>query len=211
MLRAPAPRDRNEPARYSTATRTRSKTSSMSPTSQLARAHSTHRPAPATFDSAAVAALRAAGMVLVGRTNMDELAYGMTSALTRNARDPERSPGASSGGSAGVAAEVPVALGSNTGGSVQVPAALNGVVDFKPSHGLISTAGTTVRSPSLDHIGIIARDVRDIGMLLGTRIGRPASRRCIKAPSFRNEETRLRSRVGETAPGSQYRGRAASR
>ena len=139
------------------------------------RAGSQHRPAPATSDSAAVAALRAAGMVLVGRTNMDELAYGMTSAPTRNARNPEHSPGGSSGGSAAAvgAGEVPVALGSDTGGSVQVPAGLNGVVGFKPSHGLISTTGTTVLSPSLDHVGIIARDVRDIGMLLCPLAGRP--------------------------------------
>jgi len=140
------------------------------------RAGSQHRPAPATSDSAAVAALRAAGMVLVGRTNMDELAYGMTSAPTRNARNPEHSPGGSSGGSAAAvgSGEVPVALGSDTGGSVQVPAGLNGVVGFKPSHGLISTAGITVLSPSLDHVGIIARDVRDVGMLLGPLAGRPA-------------------------------------
>jgi len=140
------------------------------------RAGSQHRPAPATSDSAAVAALRTAGMVLVGRTNMDELAYGMTSAPTRNARNPEHSPGGSSGGSAAAvgSGEVPVALGSDTGGSVQVPAGLNGVVGFKPSHGLVSTAGTTVLSPSLDHVGIIARDVRDIGMLLGPLTGRPA-------------------------------------
>ena len=140
------------------------------------RAGSQHRPAPATSDSAAVAALRAAGMVLVGRTNMDELAYGMTSAPTRNARNPEHSPGGSSGGSAAAVGggEVPVALGSDTGGSVQVPAGLNGVVGFKPSHGLISTAGATVLSPSLDHVGIIARDVRDIGMLLGPLTGRSA-------------------------------------
>ena len=140
------------------------------------RAGSQHRPAPATTDSVAVAALRAAGMVLVGRTNMDELAYGMTSAPTRNARNLEHSPGGSSGGSAAAvgSGEVPVALGSDTGGSVQVPAGLNGVVGFKPSHGLISTAGTTVLSPSLDHVGIIARDVRDVGMLLGPLTGRPA-------------------------------------
>jgi aspartyl-tRNA(Asn)/glutamyl-tRNA(Gln) amidotransferase subunit A len=139
-------------------------------------AGSNHRPAPAISDSAAVAALRSAGMILVGRTNMDELAYGMTSAPTRNARNPEHSPGGSSGGSAAAvgSGEIPVALGSDTGGSVQVPAGLNGIVGFKPSHDLISAVGTTVLSPSLDHVGLLARSVGDIELLLDPLVGNVA-------------------------------------
>jgi aspartyl-tRNA(Asn)/glutamyl-tRNA(Gln) amidotransferase subunit A len=140
------------------------------------RAGSQHQPAPAQSDSAAVAALRSAGMILVGRTNMDELAYGMTSAPTRNARHLDHSPGGSSGGSAAAvgSGEVPLALGSDTGGSVQVPAGLNGIVGFKPSHDLISTVGTTVLSPSLDHVGLLARSVGDIELLLDPLVGNTA-------------------------------------
>ena len=136
-------------------------------------AGSRHRGLAATSDSAAVAALRAAGMVLIGRTTMDEYAYGMTSAPARNARNPDHSPGGSSGGSAAAVAsgEVPVALGSDTGGSVLVPAALNGIVGFKPSHGLVGTAGTTALSPSLDHVGVLARTVPDIQLVMSALAG----------------------------------------
>lgn len=136
-------------------------------TGQRTYAGSDDAPAAATSDAAVVSALRAAGAVLVGRTVMDELAYGMRSWPARNARDPERSPGGSSGGSASAVAgyAVPFALGSDTGGSVQVPAGLCGVVGFKPGHGVLSTEGLTPLSPTLDHVGTLTRSVEDAQLL----------------------------------------------
>ena len=127
---------------------------------------------PAAEDATAVRRLREAGAVLVGRTNMDELAYGFTTenphyGATRNPRDPERTAGGSSGGSAAAVAAglVPVALGSDTNGSVRVPAALCGVYGFKPTYGRISRAGATTLAWSFDHVGWFARTVHDIAMV----------------------------------------------
>lgn len=130
---------------------------------------------PATRDAFAVARLRAAGAVPIGTTNMDSLAYGFVSrtdlyGTARNPHDPSRLCGGSSGGSAAVVAAgiVPFALGTDTSGSVRVPAALCGVIGVKPSLGRLSRSGVQALSPSLDHVGFFAdtldraRQVHDV-------------------------------------------------
>ncbi len=122
-------------------------------------------------DATAVARLRAAGAVLVGALNMDEFAFGFTTenphyGPTRNPHDRQRSAGGSSGGAAAsvAAGMVPLALGSDTNGSVRVPAALCGVFGFKPTYGRLSRAGTVALAPSFDHVGIFAGSVGDIAL-----------------------------------------------
>jgi AtzE family amidohydrolase len=126
---------------------------------------------PAERDASVVAALRGAGAVLVGALNMDEYAYGFTTenthyGPTRNPHDVSRSAGGSSGGSgAAVAAGlVPLALGTDTGGSIRVPAALCGVFGLKPTFGRVSRSGTALFSASVDHVGPLARSVRDLAL-----------------------------------------------
>jgi len=118
--------------------------------------------------AAVVEALESAGAVMMGKLNMHELSYGITSSnphfgAVRNPWDTERIPGGSSGGSAAaVAADlVFAALGTDTGGSVRIPASYCGIVGFKPTFGRISRFGMLPLAPSLDHVGILARNVRD--------------------------------------------------
>ncbi|MGC1511931.1 MAG: AtzE family amidohydrolase [Acidimicrobiales bacterium] len=127
--------------------------------------------APATADAAAVASLTRAGALVVGALNMDEYAYGFTNENShvgpcRNPHDLARVAGGSSGGSgAAVAAGlVPLTLGTDTNGSVRVPAALCGTFGFKPTFGRISRRGSTLFAPSLDHVGPLARSVRDLAL-----------------------------------------------
>jgi len=129
--------------------------------------HADH--APATRDAFAVAALRQAGAVLVGATNMDEYAYGFSTenahyGPTRNPHDPTRIAGGSSGGSAAAVAAglVPLALGTDTNGSIRVPAALCGVFGLKPMFGRVSRAGVVPLASSFDHAGPFARSVADL-------------------------------------------------
>jgi AtzE family amidohydrolase len=126
---------------------------------------------PATQDATVVAALRRAGAVLIGALNMDEYAYGFTTenthyGPTRNPRDLTRVAGGSSGGSgAAVAAGmVPLALGTDTNGSIRVPAALCGVFGLKPTYGRVSRAGAVLFASSFDHIGPLARSTRDLAL-----------------------------------------------
>src|SRR5262252_6361042 len=121
-----------------------------------------HRP-PA--DASCVALLRAAGALIFGKTVTCEFA-GMTAAQTTNPHDPSRSPGGSSSGSAAAVADfmVPLAIGTQTGGSVIRPAAYCGVVGFKPSFGLFPPAGMRINTETLDTVGIMARSVCDIAL-----------------------------------------------
>lgn len=124
---------------------------------------------PATQDATAVVKLKQAGAVLVGALNMDEYAYGFVTenshyGATHNPHDLQRVAGGSSGGSAAAVAGglVPLTLGSDTNGSIRVPAALCGVFGFKPTYGRLSRAGVALFSSSFDHIGPFAGSVRDI-------------------------------------------------
>ena len=125
----------------------------------------------ATQDATAVTKLKNAGAILVGALNMDEYAYGFVTenchyGATHNPHDLNRIAGGSSGGSAAAVAAglVPLTLGSDTNGSIRVPAALCGIFGFKPTYGRLSRTGVVLFSSSLDHIGPFARSVRDIAI-----------------------------------------------
>jgi aspartyl-tRNA(Asn)/glutamyl-tRNA(Gln) amidotransferase subunit A len=129
-------------------------------------------------DSAVAARLRASGAVLLGKHSTHEFAWGGTTnnphyGPTRNPYDQSRIPGGSSGGSAAsVAARTALAsVGTDTCGSVRIPAALSGCVGLKPTYGLISLAGVTPLAPSLDHAGPIARTVADAALLFQVLAG----------------------------------------
>jgi AtzE family amidohydrolase len=124
---------------------------------------------PATRDATSVTRLKQAGAVLVGALNMDEYAYGFVTenshyGATRNPHDPTRIAGGSSGGSAAAVAAglVPLTLGTDTNGSIRVPASLCGIFGLKPTYGRLSRSGVALLSSSLDHIGPFARSVQDI-------------------------------------------------
>lgn len=126
---------------------------------------------PASQDAGAVAALSRAGAVLVGTLNMDEFAYGFVTenshyGATRNPHDPSRVAGGSSGGSAAAVASgmVPLTLGSDTNGSLRVPAAFCGIFTLKPTYGRVTRAGAFLFASSLDHVGPMARSVDDLAL-----------------------------------------------
>lgn len=124
-------------------------------------------------DSACVARLREAGAVMVGKTHTHEFAFGVITPTTRNPWDTERIPGGSSGGSgAAVAAgECLMGMGSDTGGSIRIPASLCGTVGLKPTYGRVSRAGVTSLCWSLDHAGPLTRTVRDAAIVLNAIAG----------------------------------------
>jgi aspartyl-tRNA(Asn)/glutamyl-tRNA(Gln) amidotransferase subunit A len=124
--------------------------------------------------ASAVAALEAAGYGLVGKTNLHEFAYGVTSenphfGVVPNPLAPGRVAGGSSGGNAAALTlgSADVALGTDSGGSIRIPAACCGVVGFKPTYGLVSLDGCFPLAPSFDHAGPMARDVSSCEQALG--------------------------------------------
>ena len=123
-------------------------------------------------DAVAVAMLRAAGAVILGKTVTTEYAYFLPG-KTRNPHSPERTPGGSSSGSAAAVAAlmVPGAIGSQTNGSVIRPAAFCGIVGFKPTHGLIPRSGALLLSRALDHVGVFGRSVADAALLAEVMVG----------------------------------------
>jgi len=133
------------------------------PTTAGARAFAHRRPGD---DAASVALLRAAGAIVLGKTHTTQFAY-RDPAPTRNPWNRAHTPGGSSSGSAAAVAArmVPLALGSQTVGSVLRPAAYCGMVGFKPTHGLVSTTGVIPLAGSLDHVGVFTRGVADAGLV----------------------------------------------
>jgi aspartyl-tRNA(Asn)/glutamyl-tRNA(Gln) amidotransferase subunit A len=124
-------------------------------------------------DSVSVAKLYEAGMVLIGKTHTHEFAYGATTPTTGNPWAPDRTPGGSSGGSGAAVGSgvVHVALGSDTGGSIRIPAALCGTVGLKPTFGRASRAGVASLSWSLDHVGPLSRNVVDSALVMAAMSG----------------------------------------
>jgi len=152
----------------------------------LAGAASRRSEPPAQVDAALVRALKAEDAVLVGTLNMDEFAYGFSTenqhfGTTRNPHDRARIAGGSSGGSAAAVAAglLPLALGSDTNGSVRVPASLCGVYGLKPTYGRLSLEGVMPFVPSLDHAGVFAGTVEDLRLawdvLAGTETDGPVA------------------------------------
>lgn len=134
-----------------------------------------------TRDATVVARMREAGAVLLGKVNTHEFAFGGTTQTihgsTRNPWDRSRIPGGSSGGSAAAIAAglAPLSIGSDTAGSIRMPASFCGIAGFKPSYGLVSAAGVVAQSYSADHVGPMARAVEDLAAAMTVLAGQDAA------------------------------------
>jgi aspartyl-tRNA(Asn)/glutamyl-tRNA(Gln) amidotransferase subunit A len=133
------------------------------------------------YDAHVVSQLKAADAVLIGKTNLDEFAMGSSTEnsayqVTRNPWDLTRTPGGSSGGSAAAVAAslAPLAIGTDTGGSIRQPASLCGIAGLKPTYGRVSRFGLIAYGSSLDQAGPLAHDVTDIALLLEVIAGHDA-------------------------------------
>src|SRR5208282_3533953 len=149
------------------------------------------------YDATAVARLRQAGMVLIGKAHMHEFAYGVTSdnphyGPARNPWDPTRVPGGSSGGSAAAVAtsQCSASLGTDTGGSIRIPSAVCGTVGLKPTYGRVSRYGAIPLAWSLDHAGPITKTVEDGAIMLAAIAGPDAKDRSASSrpiPDYRKD------------------------
>ncbi|TAG28345.1 MAG: Asp-tRNA(Asn)/Glu-tRNA(Gln) amidotransferase subunit GatA, partial [Verrucomicrobia bacterium] len=168
------------------------------------------------YDATVTTKLRAAGVVLWGRLNMDEFAMGSSTEnsatkATANPHDLTLIPGGSSGGSAAAlaAGQAPATLGSDTGGSIRQPAALCGVVGLKPTYGLISRYGLIAYASSLDQIGPFGRTVEDVAMVLQAIAGhdeRDSTSFAASIPDYRAQLTATRPRPWRIGVPKEYFG-----
>ncbi len=166
------------------------------------------------YDATAVARLRSAGAVLLGKTNLHEFAYGITTGnphygATHNPWGLDRIPGGSSGGSAAAIAAglCAASIGTDTGGSIRIPASLCGIFGMKPSFGRVSCYGAVPLAPNLDHVGPLARTADDAALVLGVIAGPdPHDTSTLAQPplnpfsNVRAVSSRLRSRFTKKRP-----------
>jgi len=142
------------------------------------------------YDATVVERLRSAGAISIGKANQHELAYGITSknphfGFVLNPRDPKRLPGGSSGGSATLVAAgfLPMALGTDTGGSIRIPASYCGITGIKPTYGRVSRYGVLPLAFSLDHVGPLASCVEDCALTMNAIAGAdPRDPTCVHLP-----------------------------
>jgi Asp-tRNA(Asn)/Glu-tRNA(Gln) amidotransferase A subunit family amidase len=167
------------------------------PTTAGARPHFHTRP---QRDAPAVALLRAAGAVILGKTATTEFAY-RDPAPTHNPWNRGHTPGGSSAGSAAAVAArmIPLALGSQTVGSVLRPAAYCGIVGFKPTHGLISTEDVVPLAWSLDHVGVLARSVEDAGLAVRVLSASALAPEAVSAPRLAVAPALVERAAGDVA------------